>query len=169
MNLLIEAIVFSGLTAACRRARFPTSRSPLLVKATTDGVVRAPSEFGMTTGSPPSMTAITEFVVPRSMPTVLAMHFLRVDFQVGFGFECAGSIHSPPAGRQNPADLCCRRFGTRPPLDRDRRPRGARRDLPGGPRQGRDAPIPPDQRPGQRRGRAAGAGRGTAPRPRPGG
>jgi hypothetical protein len=27
----------------------------------------------MTTGSPASMTAITEFVVPRSMPTVFAI------------------------------------------------------------------------------------------------
>jgi len=76
MKRLIEAIVFSGLTAAWRRARLPTRRSPVLVKATTDGVVRAPSAFGMTTGSPPSMTAMTEFVVPRSMPTVLAMAFL---------------------------------------------------------------------------------------------
>src|SRR5665213_1239801 len=73
MNRLIEETVFSGLTAACRRARLPTSRSPDLVKATTDGVVRDPSEFGMTTGSPPSMTAMTELVVPRSIPTVLGM------------------------------------------------------------------------------------------------
>jgi hypothetical protein len=43
------------------------------VKATTDGVVRPPSAFGMTVGSPPSRTAIHEFVVPRSMPMVLAM------------------------------------------------------------------------------------------------
>ncbi len=35
--------------------------------------VRAPSEFGMTTGSPPSMTAIMEFVVPSSIPTVLGI------------------------------------------------------------------------------------------------
>jgi hypothetical protein len=27
----------------------------------------------MTTGSPPSMTAMTEFVVPRSIPTVLGI------------------------------------------------------------------------------------------------
>src|SRR6266567_1103043 len=66
-------MVFSGLTAACRRARLPTRRSPDFVNATTEGVVRAPSELGMTTGSPPSMTAITELVVPRSIPTVLGM------------------------------------------------------------------------------------------------
>src|SRR5947207_13252195 len=38
-----------------------------------EGVVRLPSEFGMTTGSPPSMTATQELVVPRSMPMTLAM------------------------------------------------------------------------------------------------
>src|SRR2546421_1332314 len=75
MKRLMEKTVFSGLTAACRRASWPTSRSPVLVKATTDGVVRPPSAFGMTTGSPASMTAITEFVVPRSMPTVFAIFF----------------------------------------------------------------------------------------------
>src|SRR4051812_39753733 len=41
--------------------------------ATTDGVVRAPSWLTMTTGCPPSMTATTEFVVPRSMPITFAM------------------------------------------------------------------------------------------------
>src|SRR5436305_1440812 len=73
MNRLIEYTVFSGLTAACRRASWPTRRSPDLVKATTDGVVRPPSAFGMTTGSPASMTATHELVVPRSIPTVLAI------------------------------------------------------------------------------------------------
>src|SRR6516162_10282665 len=36
--------------------------------ATIEGVVRAPSALGMTTGSPPSITATHEFVVPRSIP-----------------------------------------------------------------------------------------------------
>src|SRR5467141_2552215 len=66
-------MVFSGLTAAWRRANVPTRRSPDFVNATTEGVVREPSELGMTTGSPPSMAAITELVVPRSIPTVLGM------------------------------------------------------------------------------------------------
>jgi hypothetical protein len=39
------------------------------VKATTEGVVRIPSELAMTTGLPPSITATTELVVPKSMPT----------------------------------------------------------------------------------------------------
>src|SRR5438445_13125294 len=73
MKRLIDETVFSGLTAAWRRARLPTRRSPALVKAATDGVVRDPSALGMTTGSPPSMTAITELVVPRSIPTVFGI------------------------------------------------------------------------------------------------
>ena len=43
---LMEMMVRSGLTTACRLAPLPTSRSPVLVKPTTDGVVRLPSAFG---------------------------------------------------------------------------------------------------------------------------
>ena len=53
---LIERNVRSGLVIAWRLATSPTSTSPALENATTDGVVRAPSELGMTTGSPPSRT-----------------------------------------------------------------------------------------------------------------
>src|ERR1700690_2109892 len=56
---------------AWRLATWPTRRSPDLVKATTDGTVRPPSALGMTVGSPASMTATTELVVPRSMPMIL--------------------------------------------------------------------------------------------------
>src|SRR5438128_12505332 len=90
MNRLIEYTVFSGLTAAWRRASWPTRRSPDLVKATTDGVVRPPSAFGMTTGSPASMTATTEFVVPRSMPTVFAIYDFSFNF-AGPGRRGAGA------------------------------------------------------------------------------
>jgi hypothetical protein len=55
------------------RANWLTRRSPGSVKATTDGVVRAPSAFAITVGWPPSTAAITEFVVPGSMPTALAV------------------------------------------------------------------------------------------------
>jgi hypothetical protein len=71
MNRLMEKMVCLGLVTAWRLATWPTSRSPSLVNATTDGVVRPPSALGMTTGSPPSMTATTEFVVPRSIPMIL--------------------------------------------------------------------------------------------------
>ena len=42
--------MFSGLVMAWRLATCPTSRSPSLAKATTDGVVRAPSSLAMTIG-----------------------------------------------------------------------------------------------------------------------
>ena len=75
MNRLMEYTVFSGLVTAWRFATCPTSRSPVLVMATTDGVVRAPSWLGMTTGSPPCITATTELVVPRSIPIILLIFF----------------------------------------------------------------------------------------------
>src|SRR5688572_33452822 len=83
MNRLMEKTVFSGLVTACRRANRPTRRSPWLLMATTDGVSRSPSALGITTGSPPSMVAITELVVPRSIPIIRAIelvllyHYLR--------------------------------------------------------------------------------------------
>src|SRR6266571_6789887 len=70
-------MVFLELVTAWRLAASPTNRSPVLVKATTEGVVRLPSEFSRTTGSPPSMTAIQELVVPKSMPSTLAIQILR--------------------------------------------------------------------------------------------
>src|ERR1700730_13993918 len=73
MYRLIEEIGRSGFVTAWRFANCPTSRSPVFVKATTDGVVRDPSELAMTVGLCPSITATTELVVPRSMPTTLHM------------------------------------------------------------------------------------------------
>src|SRR5262249_17992481 len=71
MKRLIEYTVLAGFVMACRLATWPTSRSPVLENATTDGVVRFPSALGMTTGSLPSMTATHELVVPRSIPMIL--------------------------------------------------------------------------------------------------
>ncbi len=68
-----ERMVRSTFVTAWRLATSPTSTSPFLAKATTDGVVRAPSALVMTVGSPPSRTLTTELVVPRSMPTARAM------------------------------------------------------------------------------------------------
>ena len=73
MNRLTEKMVLVGFVIAWRLAGAPTSRSPSFLNATTDGVVRPPSALGTTTGSLPSMTATTEFVVPRSMPIILPM------------------------------------------------------------------------------------------------
>src|SRR2546428_10921888 len=68
-------MVFSGLVTACRFATWPTSRSPPLVIATMEGVSRDPSLLSSTVGSPASITATTELVVPRSMPIIFAMAF----------------------------------------------------------------------------------------------
>ena len=65
-------MVRSGLVIACRFATCPTSRSPSLVKATTEGVIRLPSSLVRTLGSRPSMIATTLLVVPRSMPMIFA-------------------------------------------------------------------------------------------------
>src|SRR5262252_4572973 len=73
MNRFAEYIVFSGFRTAWRFASWPTRRSPVFVKATTDGVRRLPSLFVITVGLPPSITATTEFVVPRSIPTAFAI------------------------------------------------------------------------------------------------
>src|ERR1700761_4893596 len=73
MKRLIEKTVFCGLVTAWRLATVPPSRSPPCVKATTDGVVRPPSAFSITVGSPPSSTAMQLLVVPRSIPIVLPM------------------------------------------------------------------------------------------------
>ena len=59
-----------GLVTAWRFAGSPTKRSPSFVKPTTDGVVLPPSGLVMTVGSPPSITATQEFVVPKSIPII---------------------------------------------------------------------------------------------------
>ena len=73
INRLMEMRVRSGFTTAWRFAGAPTRRSPVFEKPTIDGVVRAPSAFAITTGSPPSSTETHEFVVPRSIPTVFGI------------------------------------------------------------------------------------------------
>ena len=73
MKRLMEKTVCSGLVMAWRLAMAPVRRSPEREKATTEGVVRAPSELGTTTGTPPSRTATQELVVPRSIPIVFAI------------------------------------------------------------------------------------------------
>src|ERR1700749_3721067 len=76
MKSLIEKTVVWGLVPAGPLAAVPASRSPPLVNATTEGVVRPPSAFSITVGSPPSSTAIQLLVVPRSMPIVLPIAFV---------------------------------------------------------------------------------------------
>src|SRR5882724_7338859 len=68
----------SGLSTVWRLASWPTRRSPVLVNATTEGGKRLPSLLIITVGFPPSITATTELVVPRSMPTAFAISHLAM-------------------------------------------------------------------------------------------
>ena len=72
----------AGLVTAWRLAIWPTSRSPPWFAATIDGVVRLPSLFAITTGSPRSRIATQLFVVPRSMPTTLPISSIRASGRV---------------------------------------------------------------------------------------
>ena len=70
----MEKMVFSGLVIDWRLAMRPVYRSPeLALIATTEGVTRAPSLFSSTWDSPTSITAMQEFVVPRSMPSTFGI------------------------------------------------------------------------------------------------
>jgi hypothetical protein len=71
MKRLIEKTVFSGFVTCWCRAIWPTSLSPLSVKPTTEEVSREPEELISTFGVEPSITATTEFVVPKSIPMIL--------------------------------------------------------------------------------------------------
>src|SRR3954462_2826831 len=73
MCRLTDRIVRSTLVTAWRLATSPTSTSPFLENATTEGVVRPPSAFEMVLGFPPPETETPELVVPRSIPTARAM------------------------------------------------------------------------------------------------
>ena len=106
ISRLIAKMVRSGLVTACRLAGWPTRRSPSSVNATIDGVVRAPSEFSITLGVEPSMTATHELVVPRSMPITFAI-----------SFPC--SFAGPPGPKA--AELS----GSIPPRPSSRRPRSS--------------------------------------------
>src|SRR3984957_9040583 len=86
---LMAKNVRSGLGTPGRLGGWPPSRSPSSVNATIEGVVRDPSEFSMTLGVAPSMTATQEFVVPRSMPITLAMLSIPVCFARPRGPEAA--------------------------------------------------------------------------------
>src|SRR5688572_29881948 len=66
-------MVFRGLMMAWRLASWPTTRSPVSVNPITDGVRLEPCLLAITFGSPPSMTETTLLVVPRSIPTILAI------------------------------------------------------------------------------------------------
>ena len=70
--------VLVGFVTAWRLADWPTRTWSSLLNATIDGVVRSPSLFSMTLGTPPSMTATQELVVPRSIPITFPILLLRI-------------------------------------------------------------------------------------------
>src|SRR3954467_8549953 len=116
MKRLIEKMGFCGFVTCWRFAGAPTSRWPSLVNPTTDGVVRPPSAFGMTTGSPPSIVVATELVVPRSMPMTLSAislvgRFLRNAYALcvhfpgwlsGYSRCLVGGARDAPTSSHNP-------------------------------------------------------------------
>src|SRR5690625_7193897 len=82
----MEATVFSGFVIDWRLAGAPTSLSPSVVNATTEGVVLPPSEFCITIGSLPSMTETQEFVVPNSIPIILPLIVFDFNFMSYLSF-----------------------------------------------------------------------------------
>src|SRR5438552_4298318 len=106
MKRLIEKIVFSGFVIACRLATWPTRISPSFVNAATEGVRRLPSWLAMTVGSPPSTTATTELVVPRSMPITFAMFrvYPPVNGRAGARAGGRGANPLPPRRRLHHVD-----------------------------------------------------------------
>ena len=108
MKRLMDLIVLVGFVTAWFLAGLPTTRSPSLRNATTDGVVRSPSALMMIVGSPPSSTAIAELVVPRSMPRTLAMFVLLPSEGSGPAASRARRVvhTSRSAARNGAADRC---------------------------------------------------------------
>ena len=89
MKRFTEKIVLSGFVIACLRATCPTRRSPDLgFTATTDGTSLLPSELVITTGSPPSITDTTEFVVPRSIPMILLIYLCNLYLLFCYTYLC---------------------------------------------------------------------------------
>ena len=68
MKRLVAGATRSGASSPSTWAFSPTTRSPVAVKPTTDGVSREPERDGMMRGVPPSTVATALYVVPRSMP-----------------------------------------------------------------------------------------------------
>src|SRR5690606_25827784 len=165
MNRLIENTVWRGLVTAWRLATWPINRSPSLVNATTDGVVRPPSALGITTGSPPSITDTTELVVPRSIPMIFEA-IAGILALVSLPRHGGGTGRRPIGGATSVPGIRARMAGSSAPvvtgaeagiggyyiriLERRRaaddptpaRPDGVR---PGGPDDGMQQPLPVDR------------------------
>ncbi len=95
MTRLTEIIVLSALITAWFFAASPTSTPPSFGKATTEGVTLFPRSFGIMRGCRPSIKARQEFVVPRSIPTILlklSFPFIERDDQLNLS---QGYAYSP--------------------------------------------------------------------------
>src|SRR5690348_1772784 len=114
MNRLAEEIVPFGFRIACRRASWPTRRSPVSVKATTEGVVRDPSALGITVGFPASVAAITELVVPKSIPTATAMATSWPFLAAAAGPTRGWGSPAPEPGRASRPAITSARYGASP-------------------------------------------------------
>src|SRR5215218_163524 len=161
---LTERIVRSGFVMAWRLATSPTSTSPFLAKATTEGVVRPPSALAMTTGSPASSTETTEFVVPRSIPTALGIRllpFLGQPMAAGCGQRPRNAEPIPLSTEVTGAG---RALGPSALFGRTKLKRSMLRFIPRG-----AAPTAAPVRRGRPNGRPAGCGRARGPRTRAGG
>src|SRR6202034_4603610 len=117
MRRLTAKKVRSGLVTAWRLAGWPTRRSPSSVNATMDGVVFRPSEFSMTLGDLPSITATQELVVPRSMPMTLPIFYV-------LSCQQAGRAHAAPGRSVVQASRLLRTALVRPLIILTRRPGG---------------------------------------------
>ena len=87
ISLFTAKIVFSGFVTACLFAGCPTNFSSPSVKATTDGVVLAPSAFSNTFACVPSIIATQELVVPKSIPITLLILIFVLSFHIVFFFQ----------------------------------------------------------------------------------
>src|SRR3954449_6127271 len=102
ISRLTLRMVRSTLVTAWFLADWPTRTSPFLAKATTEGVVRDPSELAMTVGSPPSRTVTTELVVPRSIPTARSMELASLSVCCGgAGSDPVVGVHDLASGPLN--------------------------------------------------------------------
>ena len=84
--------------------------------ATTEGVVRLPSALTMTVGSPPSMTATQEFVVPKSMPIILLIKKTSYKIKamvVIVYIKLFSGYRTPPEGGRPPFQGVSRRLSNR--------------------------------------------------------
>src|SRR3989344_3729560 len=89
MRRLTENTVDLGFKTAWRLATSPTM---FWMGSTTEGITFLPSAEWITLGAPPSITAIHEFVVQRSIPMIFAIIF---SFQFYIIFSFIGRILFP--------------------------------------------------------------------------